>query len=76
MITVELIRELCKKQNISIAELASRIGQTRQNPYKKLQRDTLTIDEVKQIAVALGVKYEQSFTSLDGEKYKIENQGF
>lgn len=73
MTTAELIRELCKKQNISIAELARRIGQTRQNLYKKLQRDTLTIDEVKQIADALGVKFEQSFTLPDGVQYKIEN---
>ena len=67
MTTAELIRELCKKQNISLAELARRIGQTRQNLYKKLQRDTLTIDEIKQIADALGVKFEQSFTLPDGE---------
>ena len=66
MTTAELIRDLCKKQNISLAELARRIGQTRQNLYKKLQRDTLTIDEIKQIADALGVKFEQSFTLPDG----------
>ena len=69
----ELIKNLCKQQNISVAELARRIGQSRQNLYKKLQRDTLTIDEIKQIADALGVKFEQSFTLPGGEKYKIEN---
>ena len=73
MTTAELIKNLCKQQNISVAELARRIGQSRQNLYKKLQRDTLTIDEIKQIADALGVKFEQSFTLPDGEKYKIEN---
>ena len=62
MTTAELIKNLCKQQNISVAELARRIGQSRQNLYKKLQRDTLTIDEIKQIADALGVKFEQSFT--------------
>lgn len=56
-----------------MAELARRIGQSRQNLYKKLQRDTLTIDEIKQIADALGVKFEQSFTLPGGEQYKIEN---
>ena len=49
MTTAELIKILCKQQNISIAELARRIGQSRQNLYKKMQRDTLTIDEIKQI---------------------------
>lgn len=47
MTTAELIKNLCKQQNISVAELAGRIGQSRQNLYKKLQRDTLTIDEIK-----------------------------
>lgn len=73
MTTAELIKILCKQQNISIAELARRIGQSRQNLYKKLQRDTLTIDEIKQIADALGAKFEQSFTLLDGKQHKIEN---
>ena len=35
--------ELCKEQKITIAELARRIGQSRQNLYKKLQRETLSI---------------------------------
>ena len=73
MTTAELIKNLCKQQNVSVAELARRISQSRQNLYKKLQRDTLTIDEIKQIADALGVKFEQSFTLPDGEQYKIEN---
>lgn len=73
MTTAELIKNLCKQQNISVAELARRIGQSRQNLYKKLQRDTLTIDEIKQIADALGVKFKQSFTLPGGEQYKIEN---
>ena len=73
MTTAELIKNLCKQQNISVAELARRIGQSRQNLYKKLQRDTLTIDEIKQIADALGVKFEQSFTIPGGEHYKIVN---
>lgn len=73
MTTAELIKILCKQQNISIAELARRIGQSRQNLYKKLQRDTLTIDEIKQIADALGVKFEQSFTLPGGERYAIRN---
>lgn len=36
MITAELIKNLCKQQNISVAELVRRIGQSRQNLYKKL----------------------------------------
>ena len=73
MNTSDLIRKLCEKQNVSISELSRRIGQSRQNLYKKLRRDTLTLDEIKQISDALGVKFEQSFTLPSGERYLIEN---
>lgn len=73
MNTSDLIRKLCEKQNVSISELSRRIGQSRQNLYKKLLRDTLTLDEIKQISDALGVKFEQSFTLPNGERYLIEN---
>ena len=73
MTTSDLVRKLCEKQNISISELARRIGQSRQNFSKKLKRDTLTIDELKAIADALGVTFEQSFTLPDGTQYRIGN---
>ena len=65
--------KLCEEQNISISELAKRIGQSRQNFSKKLNRDTLTLDELKAIANALEVTFEQSFTLPDGTQLKIEN---
>lgn len=73
MTTSDLVKKLCEEQNISISELARLIGQSRQNFSKKLKRDTLTIDELKAIADALGVTFEQSFTLSDGTQYKIGN---
>lgn len=73
MTTSDLVKKLCEEQNISISELARRIGQSRQNFSKKLKRDTLTIEELKAIANALGVTFEQSFTLPNGTKLKIEN---
>ena len=73
MTTSDVIRILCKKQNISVAELGRRIGQSRQNLYKKLSRDTLSLDEIMQISDELGVKFEQTFTLPDREQLKIEN---
>ena len=73
MTTSDLVKKLCEEQNISISELARRIGQSRQNFSKKLKRDTLTIDELKEIADALDVTFEQSFTLPDGTQLKIEN---
>jgi transcriptional regulator with XRE-family HTH domain len=41
-----MIRELCERQNISLAELCRRIGQTPQNFNKKLKRGTVSFEEV------------------------------
>lgn len=71
MTTSDLVRQLCEKENISISELARRIGQSRQNFTKKLRRDTLCFDELAAIAEVTGATFEQSFTLPDGEKIKI-----
>lgn len=46
----ESFQELCEKQNISLAELCRRIGQTPQNFNKKLQRGTVSFEEIMKIA--------------------------
>lgn len=52
------VKELCEKQNISLAELCRRIEQILQNFNKKLQRGTVSFVEMVSIAEALGVQYE------------------
>lgn len=71
MTTSDMIRELCEKQNISLAELCRRIGQTPQNFNKKLKRETVSFDEMMAIAKALDVEYEQAFVLPDGEKIAL-----
>ena len=71
MTTSDMVRELCVKQNISLAELCRRIGQTPQNFNKKLQRGTVSFEEMMKIAEALGVGYEQAFVLPDGSEIKI-----
>ncbi len=75
MTTSDMVRELCEKQNISIAELCRRIGQSPQNFNKKLNRATLSSEEMIAIADALGVTYEQTFVLKNGEKIQIGNEG-
>lgn len=58
---------------ISVSELARRIGQTQQNFGKKMKRDTVILDELKQIADVIGVTFEQSFILPEGEQIKIGN---
>ena len=59
MTTSEQIRVLCVRSGVSLSELARRINQTPQNFSVKLKRNTVTQDELNQIANVLNVKYEQ-----------------
>ncbi|HIS61499.1 MAG TPA: helix-turn-helix transcriptional regulator [Candidatus Scybalomonas excrementigallinarum] len=67
----DMIRELCDRMDISLAELCRRIGQTPQNFNKKLQRGTVSSEEIVQIAKVLNIGYEQVFVLPDGEKIGI-----
>lgn len=71
MITSDIIRELCNRMNISLAELSRRIEQTPQNFNKKLQRGSISSEKIIQIAEVLNVGYEQVFVLPDGEKIGI-----
>ena len=71
MTTPDMIRELCDRMNISLAELCRRIGQTPQNFNKKLQRGTVSSEERIKIAEALDVGYEQVFVLPDGYEIKM-----
>lgn len=76
MTTSDMIRELCEKQNISLAELSRRIGQTLQNFNKKLKRGTVFFEEMIAIADVLNVIYEQAFILPDGQKIQRVNTKF
>ncbi|MDY3984153.1 helix-turn-helix domain-containing protein [Dysosmobacter sp.] len=51
---------------ISQAELARRIGTTPSNLNQKVKRNTLTNEELEQIAVALGGAWRAEFVFNDG----------
>ena len=48
----EQIRVLCVRTNISVAELARRMGMSPQNLNAKLKRETFTVSDLNQIAEA------------------------
>ena len=68
MKTSDMIRELCEKLNISMAELCRRIGQTPQNFNKKLHRNSVSYAEMIEIAEVLDVRYEQAFILPNGQR--------
>ena len=78
MTTSDMIRELCDRMNISLAELCRRIGQIGQTPQnfnKKLQRETVKAEEMIAIADALGIIFEQRFILEDGSEIRFNNIG-
>lgn len=64
MTTSEQIRVLCVRSGVSLSELARRINQTPQNFSVKLKRNTVTQDELNQIANVLNVKHIDAIMSL------------
>ena len=74
MTTSDMIRELCDRMNISLAKLRRRIGQTPQNFNKKLQRGTVSSEEMAKIAEVLDVGYEQAFVLPSGIRIEIKNE--
>ena len=74
MKTSDMIRQLCEKMNISVSELARRLGQSPQNFGKKLKRETITLEELKDIADVMNVKFEQTFILPDGNQIKTGNE--
>ena len=67
----DIICALCEKKQVSVSALAIMIGQTPQNFWKKIKRDTVTLDEMLQIAAVLQVTYEQVFVFPDGERISL-----
>lgn len=74
MTTSDLVKQMCQEEGMSIAALARELGQSRQNFYKKLQRDTLTLTELKEIANVLGADFEQLFRLSDGTKLSLKSE--
>jgi transcriptional regulator with XRE-family HTH domain len=72
--TSDMIRQLCEQMNISVSELARRLGQSPQNFGKKLKRETITLEELKAIADVMNVKFEQAFILPDGNEIKTGNE--
>ncbi len=63
----EQIKVLCVRSNISVAELARRIGTSPQNLNAKLRRESFTVADLEQIAEATGTSFERKFILGNGD---------
>lgn len=61
----EKIKLLAGRRGLTMVQIAQAIGQTRQNLNSKMKRETLTDDELRQIAQVLGCTYKSVFVMND-----------
>ncbi len=61
----EKIRIMLKRRNMTLGELAEKIGQSRQNLSNKMSRDNFTEKDLRQIAKALNCTYKAGFLMND-----------
>jgi transcriptional regulator with XRE-family HTH domain len=64
----EQIKVLCVRSNISVSELARRMGTTPQNFNAKLKRETFTVADLEEIADVTDSSFERKFVLKNGEK--------
>lgn len=68
MTITEQIKILCIRSNISVAELARRVGQSPQNFNAKMKKQSFSVPELIKISETVGCKYEQNFVLPNGDK--------
>ena len=64
----EQIKILCIRSNISVYELARRVGTSPQNFNAKLKRETFTVSDLEKIAEVVDCTFERSFVLENGDK--------
>ena len=64
----EQIKVLCVRSNISVAELARRLGKSPQTFNAKMKRESFTIEELDIIADAVNAKFFRNFELSSGDK--------
>lgn len=68
MMISEQIKILCVRSNISVSELARRVGTSPQNFNAKMKRESFSISELEAIAQAVDSTFERNFILENGEK--------
>ena len=61
----EKIKIILKRRNMTLAQLAEKTGQSRQNMSNKMSRDNFTEKDLKEIAAALDCTFTAGFIMND-----------
>ena len=66
----EKLQLVVKRKNLKYGDIVAKLGCSRQNLHKKLERNSWTDASLAEICEVLGVNYEVVFTDKEtGEKY-------
>ncbi|MBQ9870160.1 MAG: XRE family transcriptional regulator [Ruminococcus sp.] len=63
----EQIKILCIREDISVAELARRLGTTPQSFNGKMKRESFTVIDMERIAEVTGTTFKREFILKNGE---------
>ncbi|MGA3678143.1 helix-turn-helix domain-containing protein [Lysinibacillus agricola] len=66
--TSEKIKIILGRKDMTVKDLAEKLGTTRQNLHNKMTRNNFSESDLEKISVALEIDYEISFLMKDGEK--------
>lgn len=64
----EQIKVLCIRSNISVAELARRLGKSPQSFNSKLKRESFTVKDLEEIASVTGTEFKRNYILPNGEE--------
>lgn len=64
----EQIKVLCIRSNISVAELARRLGKSPQSFNSKLKRESFTVKDLEEIAAVTGTEFKRNYILPNGEE--------
>lgn len=64
----EQIKVLCIRSNISVAELARRLGKSPQSFNSKLKRESFTVKDLEEIALVTGTEFKRNYILPNGEE--------
>ena len=64
----EQIKVLCIRSNISVAELARRLGKSPQSFNSKLKRESFTVKDLEEITTATGTEFKRNYILPIGEE--------
>lgn len=70
--TSEIINQVCTRLGVAKSELARRMGVYPSSLYRKIARESMTLEELQECLEALGVMMELEFYYPDGRTYSSQ----